>query len=73
MSSVIAATDRLVALALDSHALAAMIAYGENVYGVTIPAYNVWHACEVAGLVARDYGQTWHVYASRAEYLDSLD
>lgn len=42
-------------------------------YGVTIPAYNAFYRCLSSGLARADYGRTWHVYDSRADYIESLD
>lgn len=42
-------------------------------YSATIPAYNVWWRALSAGLRADDFGRTWWVYDSRAEYIASLD
>lgn len=43
------------------------------VHEVTLPAFNVWWLCRQAGLHASDYGRTWFIYESRAEYLEGLD
>jgi len=58
---------------LDARDLMAWGMEGRPVHGVTLPAYAVWFRARSAGLAAADYGRTWHVYASREEYEESLD
>jgi hypothetical protein len=41
-------------------------------YAVTLPAYNVWWRAREAGLHPDDYGRSWTIYPSRADYVEGL-
>ena len=40
---------------------------------IEAPYPEIWDRAREAGLTERDYDETWFVYPSRAEYLESLD
>lgn len=42
-------------------------------YQAEVVAQDIWAYAHQQGLSVRDYGQTWFVYESKQDYLDSLD